>query len=208
MTWVGTLRARVESHPDRRAVELSLEGDSVDATLTYGDLDRRARAIAGRLQQRAVPGDRAVLLYPAGPEFLSAFLGCMYAGVVAVPIPPPTSSRSEQFNRRFRAVHHDARPVAGLTLSSILASAGAAARPPRRGTTRRHSIGSPPTRSSRAKRTGGMRLRFGTRPWRFFNTPQGRPPSRAASGFITATCATTSTSSPGRPATTWNGCGS
>lgn len=34
-------------------------------------------------------GDRAVLLYPPGPEFILAFVGCLFAGVVPVPVYPP-----------------------------------------------------------------------------------------------------------------------
>lgn len=57
--------------------------------LTYGDLDRRARAIAERLSDRMQPGDRVLLVYPPGPEFALAFLGCTYAGIVPVPVYPP-----------------------------------------------------------------------------------------------------------------------
>ena len=42
-------------------------------------------AIAAELQDRTVPGERAVLLFPPGLDFISAFFGCMYAGVIAVP---------------------------------------------------------------------------------------------------------------------------
>src|SRR5262249_20808515 len=55
--------------------------------------DRRARAIATRLQLELRPGDRALLVYPAGLEFITAFFGCMYAGVVAVPATYPKPKR-------------------------------------------------------------------------------------------------------------------
>src|SRR4051794_19444236 len=61
--------------------------------ITYGDLDRRARLIAARLQLELKPGDRALLVYPAGLEFISAFFGCLYAGVVAVPATFPQPER-------------------------------------------------------------------------------------------------------------------
>ena len=58
-----------------------------------GELDRRARVIAARLQLELSPGDRALLVYPAGLEFIAAFFGCMYAGVVAVPATYPKPKR-------------------------------------------------------------------------------------------------------------------
>src|SRR4029453_1316966 len=61
--------------------------------ITYGELDRRARIIAARLQLELKPGDRALLVYPAGLEFISAFFGCMYAGVIAVPATYPKPKR-------------------------------------------------------------------------------------------------------------------
>jgi len=41
-----------------------------------------------------VPGDRALLLYPPGLDFIDAFFGCLYAGVVAVPCYPPARARA------------------------------------------------------------------------------------------------------------------
>lgn len=61
--------------------------------LTYGELDRRARVIAARLQLELEPGDRALLVYPPGLDFIAAFFGCLYAGVVAVPATYPKPRR-------------------------------------------------------------------------------------------------------------------
>ena len=63
--------------------------------LTRGELDRRARALAARLQARGLAGRRALLLYPPGLEFIAAFFGCLYAGVVAVPAYPPRPNRPD-----------------------------------------------------------------------------------------------------------------
>ena len=52
-------------------------------------LNQRAQAIAAYLQSFCEPGDRALLLYPSGLEFIAAFFACLYAGVVAVPVYPP-----------------------------------------------------------------------------------------------------------------------
>jgi acyl-CoA synthetase (AMP-forming)/AMP-acid ligase II/acyl carrier protein len=61
--------------------------------LTYGELDRRARVIAARLQLELRQGDRALLVYPPGLDFIAAFFGCLYAGVVAVPATYPKPRR-------------------------------------------------------------------------------------------------------------------
>lgn len=69
------------------------DGENKEIRLTYQDLDFQAKAIALRLQQLVAPGSRVLLVYPysAGREFITAFLGCLYAGVVAVPCHPPQS---------------------------------------------------------------------------------------------------------------------
>ncbi|MEV6012330.1 fatty acyl-AMP ligase [Streptomyces sp. NPDC051976] len=55
-------------------------------TLGWQRLEARARAIAGRIASVAGPGDRAALLLPQGLDYAAAFLGCLYASVVAVPL--------------------------------------------------------------------------------------------------------------------------
>ena len=60
---------------------------------TYGELHVRASAIAAELQRRLSPGERAILLFPPGLDFIDAFFGCLYAGVVAVPVSPPRTRK-------------------------------------------------------------------------------------------------------------------
>jgi 8-amino-7-oxononanoate synthase len=70
------------------------EGREQDV-LTFATLQRRARAIAAHLSEHLVPGDRVVLLVPPGLEYIAAFFGCLYAGVVAVPAYPPNPRRAD-----------------------------------------------------------------------------------------------------------------
>jgi acyl-CoA synthetase (AMP-forming)/AMP-acid ligase II/acyl carrier protein len=64
-----------------------------EASLTYQSLHEQAMAIAAELQGLASPGERALLLFPAGLDFISAFFGCLYAGIIAVPVAIPHRNR-------------------------------------------------------------------------------------------------------------------
>src|SRR5579862_2027427 len=88
-TLVDLLQIRSACQPRRQAYTFLDGGEREAASFSYGELDRRARAIAARLQARELGGERAVLLYPPGLDFVAAFWGCLYAGVVAVPAYPP-----------------------------------------------------------------------------------------------------------------------
>jgi acyl-CoA synthetase (AMP-forming)/AMP-acid ligase II len=90
------------------------------AHLTFASLDAQARAIGALLQSYAATGERALLLYPAGLEFVAAFFGCLYAGTIAVPLPPPNPAQPLRTLPRLRTIVSDAQPSVVLTTSSIL----------------------------------------------------------------------------------------
>jgi len=119
-TLVKALRSRSCSHPDQRIYTYLLDGEAEGGHLTFADLDRRARAIGALLQSYGASGERALLLYPAGLEFIAAFFGCLYAGVIAVPVPSPNPAQPQRTLSRLRAIADDARPSIALTTSSIL----------------------------------------------------------------------------------------
>jgi acyl-CoA synthetase (AMP-forming)/AMP-acid ligase II/acyl carrier protein len=89
---VDLLRGQAAIEPDGTAYVFVDERDGL-VEISFGELDRRAKAIAARLQLELRAGDRALLVYPAGLEFISAFFGCLYAGVVAVPATYPKPKR-------------------------------------------------------------------------------------------------------------------
>ena len=60
------------------------------ATISIRDVEKRARSIAATLQEICDPGDRVLLVYPPGLDFVPAFLGCIYAEVL--PVRRPTRS--------------------------------------------------------------------------------------------------------------------
>ncbi len=119
---VDVLRVRSADQPDRNAYTFLAEGETESEHLTYAELDRRARALGGLLQRLGVQGENALLLFPAGLEFVAAFFGCLYAGVTAVPAYPPRANREQP---RLRSIARDARPRVVLTTSAILAKHGA-----------------------------------------------------------------------------------
>lgn len=94
-TLVDLLEYRATRQPTH-AVFRFINGDGrEEATLTFSGLQRRARAIAARLGERIVPGERVVLLVPPGLDYVAAFFGCLYAGAVAVPAYPPNPRRAD-----------------------------------------------------------------------------------------------------------------
>ncbi|MDJ0595861.1 MAG: AMP-binding protein [Pleurocapsa sp. MO_226.B13] len=115
-TLLDILSYRGQSQPDRQAYIFLQNGETESGSLTYGELDRQARAIAARLQ--SWQGERALLLYPSGLELIKAFFGCLYAGVVAVPVYPP---RRNQKLSRLLSIANDAQANLALTTTSIQA---------------------------------------------------------------------------------------
>jgi acyl-CoA synthetase (AMP-forming)/AMP-acid ligase II len=115
-TWVELLRWRARRSPDRRLYSfLRFErGETID--LTCGELDRRARAVAAELQRHGRVGTRAVLLYHPGPEFVEAFFGCLYGGVIAVPVKLPFPDRSM---REFAVISRHVKAALVLTTSKL-----------------------------------------------------------------------------------------
>jgi thioester reductase-like protein len=87
------LRTRAVDQTDRNAVTLLVDGESVERSLTYGELDRQARAIAAALAAQGARDERVLIAQPEALDFLSTFLGCLYAGAVAVPVKLPTNAK-------------------------------------------------------------------------------------------------------------------
>ncbi|MEH2411063.1 condensation domain-containing protein [Nostoc sp.] len=118
-TVVELLQKVSSTQPNRDAFTFLSDGETEKATLTYQELDRRSRAVAAQLQALGLSGERALLLYPAGLDFLVAFFGCLYAGVVAVTAYPPRNQRNTV---RIKAIFTDAQAVIALTTTEILST--------------------------------------------------------------------------------------
>ena len=113
---VDLLRHRADHQAQERAFTYLVDGENEEIAWNYADVDRRARAIGAWLMAKGLTGERALLLYPAGLDFIAAFLGCLYAGVVAVPAYPPRRNRSMN---RIEAISEDAEAKVALTTQDV-----------------------------------------------------------------------------------------
>ncbi|MDC0937325.1 AMP-binding protein, partial [Pirellulales bacterium] len=121
--FVEVLRQNVDGRPEMTAFRFVRddrsvgENGSVEQTLTYRQVDECARAIAVELQERQLCGERALLIYDPGLSFVTAFLGCLYAGVLAVPTYLPRGGRRPTL---LKAVADDAQPAVVLTSAALI----------------------------------------------------------------------------------------
>ena len=102
LSLVERVAANAEQFPDTRAYTLLVDGGAQEAHLTFREVEAQARAVAGFLQSWLTPGERVLLVYPTSLAFVGAFLGCLYAGVVAVPVPEPRPDPPPRHRRRGR----------------------------------------------------------------------------------------------------------
>lgn len=115
--WVDFFRRRVAQHPAKRAVTFLENGETEAGHLTFAQLDRRAQSVAARLQAVGACDERVLLIFASGLDFVAAFLGCLYAGAVAVPLHPPRLNRNLD---RLDTIVENATPSFVLTTAAIL----------------------------------------------------------------------------------------
>ncbi len=119
-TLVELLRRRADEQPELAGYSFQLDAaagnDAEEARLTYAELDRRARGLGAALQRLGAPGERALLLYPPGLDYVAAFFGCLYAGMAAVPAYPPRPNRPSP---RVRSIIENAAPRVILTTAAL-----------------------------------------------------------------------------------------
>lgn len=116
---VDVIRRNVSERGADASYEFLADAGGVDTKLSMLEIDRRARAIAVSLQERAKPGARVMLLYPPGEHFVVGFVATLYAGMVAVPVYPPDPMRVARTLPRLRAVVQSSRAEIVLTDSLI-----------------------------------------------------------------------------------------
>jgi acyl-CoA synthetase (AMP-forming)/AMP-acid ligase II len=107
--------SRANEKPDQTAYVFLQDGENESGRLTFAELDRRARTIAARLQSMGMTGERALLLYPPGLDYIVGFFGCLYAGVIAVPAYPPSRRQLQ----RLQSVIVNAEPSVIMTIAEL-----------------------------------------------------------------------------------------
>ena len=116
-TIVAILQYRAAHQAEKVAYRFLSDGERESESLTYRELDQRAKSIAAELLSWVKPGDRAVLLYPSGVEYVAAFFGCLYAGVIAVPAYPPAGNGNM---RRLASIMQDCHASVILSVKDVI----------------------------------------------------------------------------------------
>ncbi|MGD1896990.1 MAG: AMP-binding protein, partial [Phormidesmis sp.] len=115
--FVDLLKYRATHTPNKTAYIFLENGETEQSRITYQQLHQQAQTTAAHLLTQANPGDRALLLYPSGLDFITTFFACLYAGIIAVPVYPP---RRNQSLTRLQSITTDATPTLALTTQKIL----------------------------------------------------------------------------------------
>ena len=113
------LEYRAESQPQQVAYTFFQNGIKTKTQLTYQQLAIKAKTIASSLQSQLSVGDRVLLLYPQGLEFIEAFFGCLYAGVIAVPAPAPDTIHVKRYLPRLVSIVENCQAKLILTTTTI-----------------------------------------------------------------------------------------
>jgi len=118
LTFVATLQEHSKTRTVQSAFRFLSTPNKDEQTLTFGDLHERALSIGASLARERASGERVLLFYPHGLDFVGALFGCLYAGAVAVPT--TASHRLRRTSLRLLSIIRDARPRLGLTDSATL----------------------------------------------------------------------------------------
>lgn len=118
---VEVLRHRAEYQSSKTAY-IHLEDGGVKQQITYSQLDHKACVIASTLREYIPKGGRALLLYHSSIEYIEAFFGCLYAGIVAVPLYPPDLRRPHRSLLRIKVVLENAQTNFALSTDEIAES--------------------------------------------------------------------------------------
>jgi thioester reductase-like protein len=111
-------------HPDKLLYSyLDVNGDPTES-YTYASFLYRAQAIAGQLRKegRFTAGDRLLLAYPPGLEMICAFFGCVRAGLIPVPVYPPSSRGFQSALYKMVHIARDCQAAGVLTSRDYHAS--------------------------------------------------------------------------------------
>lgn len=116
-TLVDVLESLAGNQSSELAYEFIDDYHQTTDTITYSELAQKAKAIAAALWQNGInTGERALLIYPPGLDLIAAYFGCLYAGVIAIPVYPPQNSKQIH---KLEHILKDADPKVCLSSSSF-----------------------------------------------------------------------------------------
>jgi acyl-CoA synthetase (AMP-forming)/AMP-acid ligase II len=119
---IELLTAANQLRPDHPAYIYLEDGTREAGRLSFAELHGRACALAHELERRSLRGRCALLVFPAGLDFIVSFYACIYAGVIAVPAPAPRALSGAESHRRMQLLHGDANARAVLTTPELSAA--------------------------------------------------------------------------------------
>lgn len=105
--------------PDKQAYIFLNDRGQQKSSITYSELEARVSRLAAVLSTSASPGDRVILTYKPGLDFVDAFLACLWAGLIAVPVYPPSTKKEWP---RFNKIVENCQPKLLLTSEDLLSN--------------------------------------------------------------------------------------
>ncbi|AUH38868.1 type I polyketide synthase [Streptomyces sp. CMB-StM0423] len=120
---VDHFRTVFEEHPEQRIFRFLVDGEGEPESVANDSFDLRVRAIAAALRERVPAGERALIMCPAGLDYVTSFFACLYAGVLAVPVYPPDPAFLMRTLPRLTGVIEDADPGVILAPAETVALA-------------------------------------------------------------------------------------
>lgn len=121
--FVSHLRDLAARRPDDTALigVTDRDGSALDTPISYAQLDSRVRGLAAQLQQSFAPGGRVMVMLDNSDDYVVSFFACLYAGLIAVPVFPPESTRKRHL-AKLEGIAADAGACCVLTHSTIAAT--------------------------------------------------------------------------------------
>ncbi|WP_396903747.1 AMP-binding protein [Mycolicibacterium phlei] len=115
----AVLRERASLQPNDAAftfIDYAPDGTPQPETLTWSQLYRRSANVAAHLSICGERGDRAVILAPQSLDYITAFIGSLMSGLIAVPLSVPSPGAHDE---RVTSVLRDTAPTVVLTTSAV-----------------------------------------------------------------------------------------
>jgi acyl-CoA synthetase (AMP-forming)/AMP-acid ligase II len=116
VSFIDLLQQHAKGQPEAIAYRFLRDGERETGSLTYRALLDTTLNLATKLQKDGFTGERALLIFHSGLDYVVALLACFCAGVIAVPAYPPRNGRNLP---RIEGMVVDAEAMVVLTSSSL-----------------------------------------------------------------------------------------